>query len=164
MDAKFMELAIKEAKKALKRDEVPIGAVIVLGGKVIAKGHNLTESKKIATRHAEITAIEKASRKLKSWRLDGAEIYVTLEPCAMCAGAIVNARIKKVYFGAYEKKSGCAVSKFPVLSDNGLNHSVEFVGGVEEERCARLIKDYFAAKRKEAKKISVLAAKKKQNP
>lgn len=154
MDAKFMELAIREAEKALKRDEVPIGAVIVSGGKVIAKGHNLTESKKIATRHAEITAIEKASRKLKSWRLDGAEIYVTLEPCAMCAGAIVNARIKKVYFGAYEKKSGCAESKYPVLTDAGLNHSAEFVGGVEEERCSALIKNYFAAKRKEAKKIS----------
>ena len=164
METKFMQAAIKEAEKALSFDEVPIGAVIVLGGKIIARAHNFTENSQIATRHAEICAIEKANRKLKSWRLEGAEMYVTVEPCAMCAGAIAGARIKRVYFGAYEKKSGCAVSKFPVLSDNGLNHSVEFVGGVEEERCARLIKNYFAAKRKEAKKISVLAAKKKQNP
>ena len=101
---KFMKIALKEAKKAELKEEVPIGCVITLDGKVFAKAHNLRQTKRLATAHAEILAIEKACRKLGDWRLDGAEIYVTLEPCAMCAGAIANARIKKVYFGAYEKK------------------------------------------------------------
>ena len=147
MHTKFMRLAIREAKIAEKKDEVPIGAVIVKDNKVIARAHNLTEKKQLATAHAEILAIEKACKKLKSWRLDGAEIYVTIEPCAMCAGAIVNARIKTVYFGAYEKKSGCAESKYPVLLDNGLNHKTDFVGGIEQETCANIIKNYFKAKR-----------------
>ena len=147
MDIRFMELALKEARKAEKIDEVPVGAVIVKGDKVVSKAHNLTERKKDATRHAEIIVIEKASKKLKSWRLNGCEIYVTVEPCAMCAGAIANARIDKVYFGAKEEKSGCAVSKFPVLTDSGLNHSAEFTGGIMEEECADLMKNYFKSKR-----------------
>ena len=142
-----MKLAIKQALKAEKLDEVPIGAVIVKDGKVIARAHNKMEKTQLATAHAEILAINKACKKLKSWRLDGLEMYVTIEPCAMCAGAIVNARIKKVYFGAYEKKSGCAESKFSVLSDSGLNHKTEFLGGVEQETCANIIKNYFKAKR-----------------
>ena len=146
-DVKFMRAAIKEALKAQKADEVPIGAVIVLGDKIIARAHNETENSQIATRHAEIVAIEKACKKLKSWRLDGAEIFITLEPCAMCAGAIANARIKRAVFGAYEQKSGCAASKYAVLSDSGLNHSVDFVGGIEENACAELIKSYFRKKR-----------------
>ncbi len=148
MEKKFMIMAYKQAEKAKEKDEVPIGAVIVKDGKVISKGYNLVENTNKATAHAEIIAIEKACKKLKSWRLDGAEIYVTLEPCAMCAGAIANARIKKVYFGAYERKSGCAESKYPVLSDNGLNHSAEYEGGIMEEECASLIKKYFSEKRK----------------
>lgn len=148
MEKKFMIMAYKQAEKAKEKDEVPIGAVIVKDGKVISKGYNLVENTNKATAHAEIIAIEKACKKLKSWRLDGAEIYVTLEPCAMCAGAIANARIKKVYFGAYERKSGCAESKYPVLTDNGLNHSVEYEGGIMEEECASLIKKYFSEKRK----------------
>ena len=147
MQLKFMKQAIKEALKAKEKDEVPIGAVIVLDGKIIARAHNQMEKKQLATAHAEILAIEKACKKLKSWRLDGAEMYVTIEPCAMCAGAIVNARIKNVYFGAYESKSGCAESKYPVLSDNGLNHSTEFCGGIEKEICANIIKNYFKEKR-----------------
>lgn len=149
---KFMKLAIKEAQKGAKQDEVPIGAVIVYNDKVIAKAHNLTEKTQIATKHAEIIAIEKACKKLKSWRLDGAEIFVTIEPCPMCAGAIVNARIKKVYFGAYEKKSGSAESKFSVLTESGLNHKTEYEGGVLEEECASIIKDYFRNKREQKKK------------
>ena len=144
---KFMNLAIKEALKAREKDEVPIGAVIVLDGKVIARAHNLMEKTQLATAHAEILAINKACKKLKSWRLDNAELFVTVEPCAMCAGAIVNARIKKVYFGAYETKSGSAESKFRVLTDSGLNHSVEFEGGIEREICANIIKNYFKSKR-----------------
>ncbi len=147
MVKKFMGEAIKEAKKALKKDEVPIGAVIVYDGKIIARAHNLMEKTQLATAHAEILAINKACKKLKSWRLDNAELFVTIEPCAMCAGAIVNARIKKVYFGAYESKSGCAESKFCVLTDSGLNHSTQFEGGVEQEICANIIKNYFKAKR-----------------
>lgn len=147
MQKKFINQAIKQADKARLKDEVPIGAVIVVDGKIIARAHNLMEKTQLATAHAEILAINKACRKLNSWRLDGAEMYVTVEPCAMCAGAIVNARIKKVYFGAYEKKSGCAESKYPVLSDSGLNHTTEFIGGVEKERCENLIKNYFKGKR-----------------
>ena len=144
---KFMKSAIKQAKIALKKDEVPIGAVVVMNGKIIARAHNLMEKTQVATAHAEILAINKACKKLKSWRLDQAELYVTIEPCAMCAGAIVNARIKKVYFGAYEKKSGCAESKFPVLSESGLNYSTEFEGGILLETCSEMIKNYFKAKR-----------------
>ena len=147
MQEQFMKLAILEAKKAIKKDEVPVGAVIVKDNKVIAKAHNLMEKTQLATAHAEILAINKACKKLKSWRLDGAEMYVTIEPCSMCAGAIVNARISKVYFGACEEKSGCAKSKYPVLTDSGLNHKTEFTGGIEQETCANLIKNYFKEKR-----------------
>lgn len=147
MEVKYMQAAVKQAKKAFEKDEVPIGAVIVKDGKIIARAYNRTESKNDATAHAEIVCIRKACKKVGDWRLNGAEMYVTLEPCAMCAGAIVNARISAVYFGAYEKKSGCAVSKYPVLSDSGLNHSVTFTGGVEEDVCAELIKEYFKGKR-----------------
>ena len=148
MELKFMQIAIKEALKAYEEDEVPIGACIVLDGKVVARAHNQTEKKKDPTAHAEILAIKKACKKYNDWRLEGAEIYVTTEPCAMCAGAIANARIKTVYFGAYERKSGCAQSLYPILTDNGLNHSTDFQGGIEEQTCADLLKNYFKSKRK----------------
>ena len=151
MQLKFMKIAISQAKKALEIDEVPIGACIVKDGKVISKAFNKTEGTQDATSHAEVLAIKKACKKLKSWRLDGADIYVTVEPCAMCAGAIVNARIKNVYFGAYENKSGCATSLYPVLTNNGSNHKTEFIGGVEEEVCSTMLKDYFKSKRKSKK-------------
>ena len=146
---KFMKAAIKQAEKAAILDEVPIGAVVVLDGKIISRAHNAMEKTQLATAHAEILAINKACKKLKSWRLDRAELYVTVEPCAMCAGAIVNARIKHVYFGAYENKSGCAESKYSILKDNGLNHCTDFTGGIEKEICANIIKNYFKAKRKQ---------------
>lgn len=148
MVEKFMKQAVKEALKARDKDEVPIGAVIVQNGKIIARAHNLMEKTQMATAHAEILAINKACKKTGSWRLDDCELYVTIEPCAMCAGAIANARIKKVYFGAYESKSGCAESKYPVLTDSGLNHTVEYLGGIELEICANIIKNYFKSKRK----------------
>ena len=147
MELKFMKAAIRQAEIALKEDEVPIGAVIVVDGKIIARARNAMEKTKLATAHAEILCLNKASKKFKSWRIENAEMYITVEPCAMCAGAIVNARIKKVYFGAYERKSGCAVSKYPVLTDAGLNHTTEFEGGIEEEVCANLLKNYFKGKR-----------------
>ena len=143
----FMRVAIRQAEVARKKDEVPVGAVIVKDGKIIAKAHNLIEKKQDATCHAEIIAIKKACKKLKSWRLDGAEMFVTLEPCPMCAGAIVNARIKKVYFGAIEPKSGSAQSKYPILTDNGLNHKTEFEGGILQDECSAIIKNYFKRKR-----------------
>ena len=147
MKNKFMIEAYKQAQKAERIDEVPIGAVIVLDGKIIARAYNKKETDNLATSHAEILAIKKASKKVGDWRLEGAEMYVTLEPCPMCAGAIVGARIKKVYFGAYEPKSGSAVSKFDILTSSGLNHTVEFEGGVMEEECSNLIKLYFKKKR-----------------
>ncbi|MBQ8196710.1 MAG: nucleoside deaminase [Clostridia bacterium] len=148
MEIKFMKQAIRQALIAKDKDEVPVGAVIVLDGKVIARAHNTMEKTQLATAHAEINAINKACKKLKSWRLNGAEMYVTVEPCPMCAGAIVNARISKVYFGAYEQKSGCAESKYSVLTDSGLNHKTDFEGGIELETCSNLLKSYFKSKRK----------------
>ncbi|MBR2614391.1 MAG: tRNA adenosine(34) deaminase TadA [Clostridia bacterium] len=148
MIEKFMRLALKEADKGERLDEIPIGAVIVKDGKVLAKAFNKRESLQDPTAHAEILAIKKASKKLKSWRLDGCEMFITLEPCPMCAGAIVNARIKKVYFGAKEPKSGSVISKFNILTDAGLNHKVEFLGGVLEEECSQKIKTYFKSLRK----------------
>ena len=115
MQEKFMKMAIKQAMKAVLKDEVPIGAVIVKDGVVLSRAYNLVEKKQDPTAHAEILAITKACKKIGSWRLDGAEMYVTMEPCPMCAGAIVNARISKVYFGTYESKSGGAVSKFCIV-------------------------------------------------
>ena len=149
MEIKYMKQAIRQAEKAIKQDEVPVGAVIVKGDLIIAKAYNQMEKKQISTAHAEILCIEKACKKLKSWRLDDCEMYITLEPCPMCAGAIVNSRIKKVYFGAYEKKSGSAESKFNILTDSGLNHKTEFEGGILQEQCATLLKNYFKAKRSE---------------
>lgn len=151
MHEKFMKKAYLEAIKAKEMDEVPIGAVLVLNGKIIAKAHNLMEKTQLATAHAELLCIEKACKKLKSWRLDGATLYVTVEPCSMCAGAIANARIKEVVFGAYEEKSGCAISKYPILTDSGLNHVVSYQGGVLIEECKALLKEYFKQKRKEKK-------------
>ena len=145
----FMRLALKQAKKAFAADEVPVGAVIVLDGKVIARAYNQKETRNRCTAHAEILAIEKAEKKLGTWHLDGAEMYVTLEPCPMCAGAIAGARIGKLYFGAYEPKSGSAVSRFPILTESGLNHCTAYEGGVLEENCATLLKNYFKGKRKQ---------------
>ena len=151
VNEKFMKSALREAKKAEKAEEVPIGCVIVADGKIIARAYNMRQTKRLATAHAEILAIEKACRKIKDWRLDGMEMYVTLEPCAMCAGAIANSRIKKVWFGAYEQKGGGVVSKFNILSESGLNHVTDFEGGLLEEECSSLIKEFFRARRKTKK-------------
>ena len=151
MEIKFMRAALKEALKAARDGEVPVGAVVVMDGKIVSRAHNLMEKTQVATGHAEILAIEKACKKLKSWRLDGAEMYVTVEPCAMCAGAVASARIKKVYFGAYERKSGCAESLYPVLSENGLNHCAESEGGIMEEECSAAMKDFFKWRRLQKK-------------
>ncbi len=144
---KYMKLALNEAAKAEKNEEVPIGCVIIKDGKVLSKAYNERQKKRVVTAHAEILAINKACAKIKDWRLDGAEMYVTLEPCAMCAGAIAGSRIKKVYFGAYEKKGGGVVSKFNILSESGLNHVTDYEGGVMEEECSKVIKKFFKERR-----------------
>ena len=143
----YMKKAIKQAYKAGEQGEVPIGAVIVFDGKVIASAYNKRNSLKDATSHAEVLAIKKACKKVGDWRLDGAEMYVTLEPCPMCAGAIINARIKKVYFGAYERKSGAVMSNYRILYSGSLNHKAEAQGGVLEEECSSLLKKFFREKR-----------------
>ena len=132
---KYMSMALSLAKKAIKKDEVPVGAVIVRHGKVIASAFNLRESKKNPLAHAEILAIEKASRKLKGWRLVDCEIYVTLEPCPMCAGAIINARIDNVYFGAYDSKAGAFRSVYD-LARGKLNHKPNVSGGILFSICS----------------------------
>ena len=150
MGNKFMKSALKCAEKALKEGEVPIGAVVVLDGKVIARGHNRRTKRQIATAHAEIEAIEKACKKLKSWRIPECELYVTLEPCPMCMGAVLNSRIKKVYFGAPEDK-GRSLTK-ELASANLLNHTVEVTGGVMEEECREILSRFFSEMRLREKK------------
>ena len=150
MDVKFMKSALKCAKKAYDEGEVPIGAVVVCDGKIVGRGHNRRTGRQIATAHAEIEAIEKACKKLKSWRLPDCEIYVTLEPCPMCMGAILNARIKKVYFGAYEALGRCLTD---IRAGSGsLSHTAEGGGGVMEEECAAILSGFFAEMRGRAKK------------
>lgn len=140
-----MREAICLAQKAKKKGEVPIGAVVVYGGKIVGRGYNLRTRKQMATAHAEIRAIEQACRKLKSWRLPDTELYVTLEPCPMCMGAALNARIDRIYFGAYEQK-GRSLTK-ELASANLLNHTVEVTGGVLEEECAEVLSSFFSAMR-----------------
>ncbi len=144
---KFMGEAIKQAKAAAEKGEIPIGCVIVKDGKIISRGQNLRETKKDATAHAEIIAIKKACKKLDDWRLNGAEIYVTLEPCPMCAGAIMNSRVSKIYFGAYEKKSGSCGSAYDITGNTSLNSRAEVHGGIMEEECSSLLTDFFKTRR-----------------
>lgn len=145
-DAVRMKSALRQAIRAAAEDEPPIGAVIVHEGKIIGHGRNRRESFQDVTRHAEIEAIRQASRRLGSWRLTDCDLYVTLEPCLMCAGAIVQARIRTVVFGAYDPKAGAAGSVIDVFSLR-LNHQVEVRGGVLETECALLLKDYFKNRR-----------------
>lgn len=137
-----MEEALKEAKKAYKKDEVPVGAVIVKDGKIISRAHNLRESKNMATAHAEILAIEKASKKMNSWRLVDCDMYVTLEPCTMCMGAIISSRIRNLYIGALDKKTG-ACGSFVDLSMYKYNHTVNIYKGILLEKCEYILKDFF---------------------
>ena len=148
---KFMKQALKEAKKAYEKLEVPVGAVIVKDGKIIARAHNLKETKKDTTNHAEILAIKKASKKLDSWRLLDCEMYVTLEPCAMCAGAIIQSRIKKIYIGTLDEKTGAAGSVLNVF-EYPFNHQVEVEKGILKENCENILKDFFKMLRKYKKK------------
>ena len=149
MDKKqyFMRMAIKEAYKALKEDEVPIGCVIVKNDKIIARGHNKRESLNLVSAHAEMQAISKANKKLNSWRLEDCDIYITLEPCIMCGGAIIQARFKNVYYGAKDYKGGAFGSSINILDASNINHHPNVVGGIEEDECSKIISNYFKNKR-----------------
>lgn len=149
----FMKQALKEAEKAYNKLEVPVGAVIVKDGKIIARAHNQKETKTDTTKHAEITVIQKASKKLKSWRLIDCEIYVTLEPCTMCAGAIINSRIKKVYIGAMDEKTGAVGSVLNLFEDYKFNHKPEIETGILKKDCEEILKSFFKELRR-SKKIN----------
>lgn len=144
----YMKQALKEAEKAYKKLEVPVGAIIVKNGKIIARAHNQKEEKKDTTRHAEILAIQKASKKLQSWRLIDCEMYITLEPCSMCAGAIINSRIKKIYIGANDEKTGAAGSVLNLFKDYKFNHKVEVEQGLLKKECEKILKEFFKELRK----------------
>ena len=146
-DERFMDIALEEALIAASEGEVPVGAVAVAGDEVIARGHNLRESLSDPTAHAEMIVIREASGKLGKWRLTDVTLYVTIEPCAMCAGAIVLARIPMVVFGAEDPKAGAGGSLFQILQDPALNHRVELVSGVNEDRCRSIMKDFFVNRR-----------------
>lgn len=145
---KWMKEAIKQAKKAAQKDEVPIGCVIVKDNQIIARAYNKREMKQCSTAHAEILAIEKACKKLGSWRLEDCDLYVTLEPCPMCSGAIIQSRIRNVIFGAYDPKGGCMGSNMNINDVRGFNHYPDIEGGILQDECSRLLKDFFKAKRK----------------
>jgi tRNA(adenine34) deaminase len=152
-DNYWMGLAIREAHKAGARGEVPIGAVVVRDGVVLGRGYNLREKSLDPTSHAEMTAIRKAAKKAGNWRLLGATLYVTLEPCPMCMGAIILARLERVVFGCHDPKAGAAGSLYDLSDDARLNHRVELATGVRGEECAELLSSFFAALRRKKKPI-----------
>lgn len=155
---KFMRAALKRAKNGLKQGEVPVGAVVVFEGKIIGSGYNRRAKTQKASSHAEMYAIDRACAKLKSWRLNDCDLYVTLEPCPMCMGAALNARIRKVYFGAYEQKGRSMTQD--LAQSNLLNHTLEVEGGVLEEECSALLSDFFRSMRLKAGKIQAQKAEK----
>ena len=146
-DEYLMRLALREAERALEHDDVPVGAVVVYGGEVIGAGRNERELRQDPTAHAEVLALQRASVALGSWRVLGCTLVVTLEPCAMCAGAIVLARVPRVVFGCTDPKAGAAGSVLDVLAEERLNHRPEVIGGVRADECAALLRDFFAARR-----------------
>jgi tRNA(adenine34) deaminase len=146
-DEDLMRAALREARKAAEDDEVPVGAVVVQEGRIIGRAHNQRERLTDPTAHAEMIAITQAAAALASWRLERATLYVTLEPCVMCAGALVNARISRVVFGARDPKAGACGSLYQVGTDARLNHSFEVTGGVLEEECAALLREFFSLRR-----------------
>ena len=139
MDENFIDIAIEISRKA----QYPYGAIVVKNGEIIARAYNVKEEKNDTTKHAEILAIQKASKKLKAWRVNDCEMYVTLEPCPMCAGALIQARIKKVYIGASDEKTGACGSVLNLLEDYKFNHQVEIEKGICKEECVKILKDFF---------------------
>ena len=152
-DEKFMKAALAQAKKAAAIDEVPIGCVIVYEGKIIARGYNKRNKEKNTLSHAEMNAIRKASKYLGDWRLEGCTMYITLEPCPMCAGAIVQARVDRVVIGSMNPKAGCAGSVLNLLEMDGFNHKVEVIRGVLQEECSTMLSDFFRELREKKKML-----------
>ena len=152
IDEKYMKEAIKQAKKAYSIDETPIGCVIVYEDKIIARGYNRRNTDKSTLAHAEITAIKKACKKLGDWRLEGCTLYVTLEPCPMCAGAIIQSRIDRVVVGSMNPKAGCAGSVLNILQTEGFNHQTELTTGILKEECSQLMTGFFKELRMKNKK------------
>ena len=150
-DERWMREAILEAHKAGQLDEVPIGAIIVKDGQIIGRGYNVRETQHDATGHAEIQAIQDANKNLGAWRLEGATLYVTLEPCPMCAGAIINSRIQGLVYGASDPKAGCAGTLMNLLSDSRFNHQVQVTAGVLEDETGQLLRDFFRQLRQRRK-------------
>ena len=148
----YMQLALVEARRAIEVEEVPVGAVIVRGQQVIAAAHNQRETLADPTAHAEMIAITQAASAMEDWRLSGCTLFVTLEPCPMCAGAILQARIPKVVFGALDPKAGSVTSLYQMLEDRRLNHTASVTGGVLAEECGRLLSDFFRPQRRLGKK------------
>lgn len=142
MEEKFMKEALKEAQKAFEKDEVPVGAVIVKDNKIIARAHNVKETKHDATSHAEILAIQKACKKLGAWRLTDCDMYVTLEPCSMCAGALINARLRTIYIGTQDEKTGACGSVLNLL-EYKFNHKIEIQKYILKDECEKILKDFF---------------------
>ena len=159
---KYMKEAIRQAKKARALEEVPIGCVIVSGGKIIARGYNRRNTDKNTLSHAELNAIRKASQKLGEWRLEGCTMYVTLEPCQMCAGALVQSRIDEVVIGSMNPKAGCAGSVLNLLEVEGFNHKVKITRGVLEEECSTMLSDFFKELREKKKRLKMLAKQQAQ--
>jgi len=147
IDEKYMKLALQQAEIAASEDEVPVGVVIVEDGKVLARGYNQREMKNDPTMHAEIVAIRKACKKKNSWRLENCTLYVTVEPCTMCAGTILWSRIKRIVYGTKDPKGGALGSSFNLFEQKNLNHHPEICGGVLEEECSSIMKKFFKAKR-----------------
>jgi tRNA(adenine34) deaminase len=148
MKLKYMKEALKEAKKAKAIEEVPIGAIIVKDNKIIGRGYNLKETRKDPTMHAEIVAIQAATKEIGSWRLTDCDMYVTIEPCVMCAGAISQARIKNLYIGSPDFKAGGVTSLYNILFDERLNHQVKVYYGIMRNECSKIVKDFFKSLRK----------------
>ncbi len=151
VNEKYMKSALRLAQKAEVMDEVPVGAVIVHEGRIIGRGYNRRQTKQNSLEHAELMAIAQACRKLGSWRLEGCDLYVTLEPCPMCAGAIIQSRVRKVYFGACDAKGGAVGSVTNLFELPQWNHHPDFEGGLLEDECSKILKDFFRAKRQKKK-------------
>jgi len=161
-EIKYMKAALREARKAEKLEEVPIGCVIVQNDKIIARGYNRRNTDKNTLSHAELTAIKKASKKTGDWRLEDCVMYVTLEPCQMCAGAIVQSRMKKVVIGTMNPKAGCAGSVLNLLEVEGFNHQVKTTRGVLQEECSTMLSDFFRELREKKKQRKMLAKQEAQ--
>lgn len=156
-DELYMKIALEEARQAFHEGEIPIGAVLVYEDEVLCRAHNRRELDHDATAHAEILVIREACQKLNRWRLTGCTLYVTIEPCPMCAGAIINSRLDRVVYGSSDYKGGAVESLFNVLTHPGLNHEPEIVSGILQEECSQIIKDFFKMRRAQAKATKVAA-------